>query len=197
MVCPWAAPLVPHLPIYFFLITNPNGYLNVPPQFQPLLYKRYVDDLLIIFRHQSLAPLFLEYLNKQHNNIKFTLETETNNSLPFLDILITHKDNTFTTSIHRKPTNTWLGMNFYSFIHKKFIMSPINTYIFRAYKISSTWSLFHLETTFLKKFFSFNSYPPYIIDKYIHKFINHIINPPSHIFYCTFTQFIHKNSIFR
>ena len=175
---PMGSPLGPTFANIFLSYHESKWLSQCPPQFQPLLYKRYVDDLLIIFSHQSHAPLFLEYLNKQHNNIKFTLETETNNSLPFLDILITHKDNTFTTSIHRKPTNTWLGTNFYSFIHKKFIMSPINTYIFRAYKISSTWSLFHLEITFLKKFFSFNSYPPYIIDKYIHKFINHIINPP-------------------
>ena len=41
------------------------------------------------------------YLNRQHPNIEFTQELEENNSLPFLDILVTHVENGFTTNLYR------------------------------------------------------------------------------------------------
>ena len=44
-----------------------------------------------VFRKEEHIDLFLNYLNKQHNNIKFTKEVETHNSLNFLDIVITKK----------------------------------------------------------------------------------------------------------
>ena len=175
---PMGSPLGPTFANIFLSFHESLWLTRCPPEFKPLLYKRYVDDLLIIFNHHSHAPLFLNYLNNQHTNIKFSFETEINNSLPFLDILITHKDNTFTTSVYRKPSNTMLGTNYFSFTHTKFITSPINTFIYRAYKISSSWLLFHQEIVYLKKFFTFNSYPPFILDKFINKFIDQIINPP-------------------
>ena len=43
----------------------------------------------------------MHYLNGCHSNIKFTIESEQNNAIPFLDILITrNQNNTFMTSIY-------------------------------------------------------------------------------------------------
>ena len=54
------------------------------------------------------VEFFLNYSNCQHPNIKFTHELQENNSLPFLDILVTYSDNGFSTNLYRKKTFTGL-----------------------------------------------------------------------------------------
>ena len=45
-------------------------------------------------------------LNLLHPALKFTVKTEKNNSLNFLDVLVEKEDTGFLTSIYRKPTVT-------------------------------------------------------------------------------------------
>ena len=57
---------------------------------QPKLWLRYVDDTFIIWQHsKQQLDNFFQHLNNQHSNIKFTMETEDQGSLPFLDVRIT------------------------------------------------------------------------------------------------------------
>ena len=44
-----------------------------------LYYKRYVDDIFPVFETRGHAVLFYNYINRQHSNIKFTMEIK----LPF------------------------------------------------------------------------------------------------------------------
>ena len=53
-----------------------------------LHYRRYVDDIICLFRNSEDASIFFEYLNMCHPNIKFTMETEEKGQLPFLDVLV-------------------------------------------------------------------------------------------------------------
>ncbi len=55
---------------------------------KPLLWKRYIDDILCIWPGppQEL-DLFIQYLNQSHPTIKFTHERSTN-SIDFLDLTI-------------------------------------------------------------------------------------------------------------
>ena len=75
---------------------------NCPSQFKPIFYRHYVDDCFLLFRSSTCILPFLNYLNSQHTNIKFTYKTENNNTLSFLDIKINHSEINFTTSIYRK-----------------------------------------------------------------------------------------------
>ena len=50
-----------------------------PPQFKPVFYRRYMDDTFLLFTDPSHILPFLDYLNSQHPNIKFTCEIEQNN----------------------------------------------------------------------------------------------------------------------
>ena len=64
-----------------------------------------VDDTFCLFNNEHEALLFFEFLNSQHNNIRFTMEKETNNTLAFLDVFISNKDPTnLITSVYRKKT---------------------------------------------------------------------------------------------
>ena len=72
---------------------------NCPSNFKPVFYHRYVDDTFVLFTDKSHAAQFLIYINRQYDNINFTMETESNNSLTFLDVVIKKQDNDFLTSI--------------------------------------------------------------------------------------------------
>ena len=71
---------------------------------KPTVYCRYVDDTIYLFHKETEFQKFLDCLNSLHSYLKFTNEIETNNSLPFLDVLVTKCDNKFITSVYRKPT---------------------------------------------------------------------------------------------
>ena len=67
-----------------FLCFNEKVWLqNCPKTFKPVYYRRYMDDTFLLFKEKNYANLFLDYLNKQHNNIEFTVEYEENNFVIF------------------------------------------------------------------------------------------------------------------
>ena len=73
----------------------------------PSLWKRFVDDTFIMIKKEDRNS-FLQHLNSIHQNIKFTCEeVRDDGSMPFLDILVTSKeDGSLSTSVFRKPTQT-------------------------------------------------------------------------------------------
>ena len=66
---------------------------NCPSHFKPIVYRRFVDDTLLLFRSKNRVEKFRNYLNKQYKNKKFTSEIEENGSLSFLDIKISRENN--------------------------------------------------------------------------------------------------------
>ena len=73
---------------------------------KPKHWFRYVDDTFVVWQHgRESLQIFLDHLNGIHSNIKFTMETENNNALPFLDVLIKKKSNgDLGHEVTRKPT---------------------------------------------------------------------------------------------
>ena len=60
---------------------------------KPKLYLRYVDDILAAFDKEQDSLNLLNFLNKNHTNIKFATEKQVNHSIAFLDIFISGIDN--------------------------------------------------------------------------------------------------------
>ena len=146
------SPLGPTL-ANIFMCNLEQKYLNeCPPHFKPIFYRRYVDDTFVIFKEKEHARMFLDFINGFHNNINFTLDTEENNSLPFLDILIFRDDYKFKTRVFRKKTFSGQSLNFFSHCSYNFKINSIKTLINRAFKICSNWKSFHVEVDFLKNF---------------------------------------------
>ena len=114
------SPLGPTLANVFLCYREKIWLLNCPSEFKPVIYRRYVDDafLLVCSKHQ--IEKFRNYLNRQYKNIKFTSETENENSISFLDIKITSDNNKFMTSVYRQPTFNGVFTNFRSFISKSY-----------------------------------------------------------------------------
>ena len=170
-------PLGPTFANLFLSHHELNWLQNCPNHFKPKFYRRYVDDTFILFSDASHVPLFLEYLNSQHPNIKFTHDLEKDGKLNFLDVTINRIDDQFSTSVYRKPTFTGLGLRFDSFTPRSFKINLISCLIHRAYKISSSYRLFHLDLSYLRKHFSGNLYPQYLFDLSVRKYLDKMFNP--------------------
>ena len=149
---------------------------DCPIDFKPLFYRRYVDDTFLIFRNADHIPLFLEYLNSKHNNIEFTSETESNNSLSFLDIEITKSSDGFKTSIYRKPTFTGLCTKFTSFIPIQYKRNLVSTLAYRALKICSSYVSIHAEFTYIRNMLYKNGFPYNFSDSYMGKVMSKFLN---------------------
>ena len=59
---------------------------------------------------------FLDFFNTRHKNIKFTIEKEQDQKLPFLDVFITKTSNNRITTNYKMSTGTGLLTNYFSFI---------------------------------------------------------------------------------
>ena len=108
---------------------------NYPSHFKPIVYRQFVDDTFLLFQSKDHVEKFRNYLNKQHENIKFTLEIEKNGSLSFLDVKISRQNNKFVTSVYRKPTFTGVFTNFESFIPDIYKRGLIETLLHRSFRL--------------------------------------------------------------
>ena len=147
------SPLGPTLANVFLCYHEKIWLQNCPSEFKPVIYRRYVDDTFLLFRSKHHIEKFRNYLNRQHKNIKFTSETENENSISFLDIKITRGNNKFMTSVYRKPTFSGVFTNFGSFIPKSYKYNLRFTLLHRVFKICSNFELFHQEIGKLKTVF--------------------------------------------
>ena len=89
------SPLGPTLANSFLCFHEQIWLDKCPCELKPVYYKRCVDDIFILFRSPD-----------HHEKFK-TLDApvrKNNNSMSFLDVLITRTSNDFTTSVCHKPT---------------------------------------------------------------------------------------------
>ena len=65
-----------------------SKWLNEYNLKKPKFYLQYVDAILAAFDKEQDSLDFLNFLNKRHPNIKFTIEKQMNHSTAFLDVFI-------------------------------------------------------------------------------------------------------------
>ena len=116
--------------------------------------------------------LFQEYLNQQHINIRFTVEKEENDCLPFLDVEVTRRDTEFITGTYRKPTFSGMYSDYRSLIPSEYKVGLVTTLLYRSYELVSDYSMLDKEIKDLKNILRRNHYPVGLIDKVIYKFLN-------------------------
>ena len=76
-----------------FLAHHEQNCLDCCPfEYIPLYYGRYFDEIFIIFKSSDHLKQFQSYLNSCHVNMRnwtvFTVETEQNNKISFLDVKV-------------------------------------------------------------------------------------------------------------
>ena len=120
-----------------FLCHMEIKWLNdCPDSFKLVYYQRYVDDIFLMFNAPAQVNKFLQFMNSRHDNIRFTVETEEDNKLPFLDILVSKENGCINTNIYRKPTFSGVYSNFKSFIPAKYKANLVATLLYRIYHLT-------------------------------------------------------------
>ena len=97
-------------------------------------WKRYVDGTNFFIKEDSIEHV-LSVLNGFHPFIQFTHETEPNNRLSFLDVLIIRNGQSIETCVYRKPTNTDIYIHWNSFAPIQWKRSTLKTLVYRAHLI--------------------------------------------------------------
>ena len=137
----------------------------------PNFYKRYVDDTFSIMPNVETAEAFLSTLNDSHPSISFTMELATNGKLPFLGVEIVKHMSRLETKVYKKPTDTGLLLHYQSHVDVRYKQSLLKTMLNRAFKLSSSWQLFHLECERLTETFSRLRYPVPLLQSTIRNFV--------------------------
>ncbi|XP_011862457.1 PREDICTED: uncharacterized protein LOC105559054 [Vollenhovia emeryi] len=136
-----------------------NEILKKAP-LKPSKWFRYVDDTVVIWNHgRETLPHFLTFINSQHPNIQFTMETEQNSQIPFLDVLVRrNEDGTLSHNVYRKPTHTDRYLHANSHHHPAQKNSVISSLVHRALSISKpaalNGELNHLHRTLTRNGYS-------------------------------------------
>jgi hypothetical protein len=111
---------------------------------------------------------FLNHLNSIHQFIQFTVETESEGHLSFLDIdLYRRRDGSLDHRVYRKPTHTNIYLNAGFHHHPSSKQAALSTLVDRARAICDEDSL-HAELVFLRDIFRQNGYN----DRQIHRVMN-------------------------
>ena len=97
--------------------------------------------------------------------------------MPFLDVLVTHDNYTFSTSSYRKKTFTGLHTDFSSLAPTKYKINLIRVLVYRAFHICSSYRNFHEEIVRIKKIMTENCFPRSLIDRIIKKFLDRQFKP--------------------
>ena len=130
------SPLGPNLANTFLCYYETTWLKNCPKSFKPVYYK-YVDDIFVLFEKPEQVSRFVKYMNKRHKNIKFSFETEKDNSFSFFDVKICREKVKFTTSVFRKDTFSGVYTNFSSFVALKRKFGLVYTLLHRSFTIVS------------------------------------------------------------
>ena len=116
-----------------------------------------------VFRKVSLAS---RRYNEIYDQIKFTIEKETDNCLPFLDTLIKrNNDGSICILVYRKPTHTDQYLNFHSNHQVSAKESVVSALFTRADKIISEPTDLRTENERIIKVLTDNDYNKQIITK--------------------------------
>ena len=103
-----------------------SKWLNAHNINKPNFYLRYANDILAASDNEQVSLNFLDFLNKRHPSIKFTIGKQINHSIAFLDVFISGINNQNPTiQAYHKSTYTGLLLNFKGFTSFSYKISLI------------------------------------------------------------------------
>ena len=82
-------------------------------------------------------------INNLHPSLSFTIETEKEGQIPFLDMKIIRNACKLSSTWYCKPTDTGLIMNFHALAPLRYKKSVVCGFVHRIYRACSTWENFH------------------------------------------------------
>ena len=163
----WVATSAPHSKHLYGRVWSTSPFLLPPP---PSLWLRFEDYTFVINKAEHIQD-FLHHINNQDPHIQFPVEPTQQDSLPFLDTLITiQPDNTFSTTVYRKPTHTDQYLHCNSNHHITAKQSVFNTLAHRAKTVSSTQASMDKELDHMKTALKHCQFPSWALNQWQHRF---------------------------
>ena len=104
---------------------------------RPLFYCRYVDDCFAMFKKNDLSAQFYFHLNQMYPALQFRSESEENNQIPYLYVMVIRKNGKILSTVYRKPTFSGQYVKLNSFCHDSRKIRLIKTLTPRALLICS------------------------------------------------------------
>jgi len=132
----------------------------------PRLWLRYVDDIFAIVDKDKVSCT-LETLNAQHEAINFTMESESNGTLPFLDLKLSRVQGKIDIAIDHKDTSTlrYITNDSCSPIQHK--MAAFHSSIHRLCKLPLSAQNYMVEYKYIMEAARVNDYRKSDIDRLI------------------------------
>ena len=97
--------------------------------------------------------------------MSFTIESEKQNRMSFLDVQVIREDKKFTTSICRKPTFSGVYTHFDKFLLSTYKFGTVYTLAYKCLRICSSCAKLHDELVCRKEISLENSYPEEFVNK--------------------------------
>ena len=135
-------------------------------------YRRFVDDVFLIFERKDQVKKFLRYMNSRHPNIQFTCKEESSNKVSFLDVSITRMNNKLVRLLYRKKIFSGVYVNYNSFLPLKYKKGLVYTLILRAFNICANYNTLHNEVQYLKSIWQKKLFPIFFNDSCIRRFLD-------------------------
>lgn len=110
--------------------------------FTPRLLIKYVDDLAMAVPKDELHNI-LPAFNSFQDHIQFTMETEMDGRLPYLDLLLINngENQNIATDFYSKPSSSGRILNFHSCHPRHVVRNTANSFVSRVLALSS--EIFH------------------------------------------------------
>lgn len=165
--CAMGNPLSPYI-ANVFLAKFENDFSN--HALFPKFWMRYVDDVFAVVKRQKIRQVLNHINNSKFKSLKFTLETELDGQIPFLDLLVTRRDNKVSLGIYHKPTSTLRyipSTSNHPIQHKK---AAFNSMIHRLTNIPLSTENYETEKQHIYEAAKLNGYESSMIDQTIRKF---------------------------
>ena len=137
------SPLGPTMANVFLSFYEIKWLEQCPKEFKPVFYRRYVDDIFVLFESAEHLSKFRNYFNTCHPNMSFSFEQEKNGKLSFLDIEVSREKENFETTVYRKPTFSGAYTHFESVLPTIYKFGMVYTLVYRSFEICSDRTKFH------------------------------------------------------
>lgn len=134
---------------------------------RPKILTKYVDDLFGIIKTSAIGNV-LTNLNSFNQYIKFTIEEEAHQKLPYLDTIVIRNNGKLKLNWYQKPSASGRLINFHSKHPKRMIINTALNFIKRVLTISD--EEFHADNKIIiKAVLTQNSFPMKTINSLLNK----------------------------
>ena len=145
------SPLGPTMANVFLLYYEVKQLEQGPKELKPAFYRRYVDDIFVLFKLAESLPTFRDYFNTSHANMNFSFEQEKNEKLSFHDAEVSRVIKKSVITVYRKPTLVACTPIF-KILPTVFKFGMVYTLAYRCFEVYSDQTKFDEELSFVDSY---------------------------------------------